>query len=125
TATQDYTLLDEQGRQLDAAVEARKAELREAEGKLQRLWEGNVGKEIEREDSQRMMVLAGRTRETMQEFLHRATARKIDRLSELITESFRFLVRKKTLVERILIDPAAFAITLYDSAGQALPRRRL
>jgi DNA sulfur modification protein DndD len=107
------------------AIEARKAELREAEGRLQRQWEGNVGKEFEREDYQRMVVLAGRTRETMQEFLHRATARKIDRLSELITESFRFLVRKKTLVERILIDPTTFAITLYDTGGHALPRRRL
>ena len=66
---------------------------------------------------------AGRTLE--QEFLRRATAQKIDRLSALITESFRYLLRKQTLVERILIDPATFAVTLYDDAGQALPRQRL
>jgi DNA sulfur modification protein DndD len=72
-----------------------------------------------------MALLAGRTRETMQEFLRRTTERKIDRLSDLITESFRFLVRKQTLVERILIDPATFAVTLYDGAGHALPRQRL
>src|SRR5262249_18161995 len=51
--------------------------------------------------------------------------RKIDRLSDLITESFRFLLRKQTLVSRILIDPVSFAITLYDDAGNALPRQRL
>ena len=61
----------------------------------------------------------------MQQFLHRATERKIDRLSHLITESFRFLLRKQTLVEQILIDPATFAITLYDAAGNALARQRL
>ena len=61
----------------------------------------------------------------MQEFLRRATERKIDRLSGLITESFRFLLRKKSMVERILIDPATFAITLYDRAGQALAKERL
>jgi hypothetical protein len=72
-----------------------------------------------------MVQLAGRTRETMQEFLRRATERKIDRLAQRITESFRFLLRKQTLVERIAIDPATFAITLNDSTGQALRRERL
>ena len=72
-----------------------------------------------------MLRLAGRTRETMGEFLERATQQKIDRLSALITESFRFLLRKQTLVERILIHPSTFAVTLYDSEGQAIPRQRL
>ena len=61
----------------------------------------------------------------MQDFLRRATERKIDRLSGLITESFRFLLRKKSMVERILIDPATFGITLYDRAGGALSKERL
>ena len=72
-----------------------------------------------------MMQLAGRTRETMQGFLQRVTAHKIDRLSAFITESFRFLLRKQMLVERILIDPVTFAITLYDDAGQAITKQRL
>ena len=45
--------------------------------------------------------------------------------SETITESFRFRLRKRTLVERILIDPTAFAVTLYDATGTVLPRHRL
>src|SRR5207302_8595558 len=65
------------------------------------------------------------TRDTMQVFLKRVTERKIDRLSTLITESFRFLLRKQTLVERILIDPTTFSITLYDDAGQAIAKQRL
>jgi len=125
TATQKFTLLEEQGRQLTAIVDARQEAVAEARKKLERLWQGSMTKEFEREDHQRMVGLAGRTRETMKEFLHRATARKIDRLSELITELFRFLVRKKTLVERILIDPGTFAVTLYDADGTALPRQRL
>ena len=56
----------------------------------------------------------------MKEFLARATLRKIDRLSDLITESFRFLLRKQTMVERIHIDPSSFAITLFNEAGHAL-----
>src|SRR4051794_16515106 len=81
--------------------------------------------EFAHEDAQRMLELAGRTRETMQVFLQQVTERKIDRLSALITESFQFLLRKQTLVEGIIIDPATFAITLYDQAGQALAKQRL
>ena len=55
----------------------------------------------------------------------RATERKISRLSDLITESFRYLLRKQTMVDRIHIDPASFAITLYNEAGHALSRERL
>ena len=61
----------------------------------------------------------------MQAFLRRATERKIDRLSALITESFRFLLRKKSMVERILIDPATFSITLFDREGRPLAKERL
>jgi DNA sulfur modification protein DndD len=71
------------------------------------------------------MELAGRTRETMQLLLQRVTASKIDRLSALISESFRFLLRKRTLVEGIIIDPATFSITLYYHSGQAIAKQRL
>ena len=61
----------------------------------------------------------------MQEFLRRATRSKIDRLAMLVTESFRFLLRKQSLVERVCIDPETFAITLYDDRGQAIAKQRL
>lgn len=50
---------------------------------------------------------------------------KIDRLSSLVTESFRFLLRKQTLVEQIMIDPQTFGITLYGADGQAIAKQRL
>jgi DNA sulfur modification protein DndD len=62
------------------------------------------------------------TRVEMKEFLERATERKIDRLSDLITESFRYLLRKQTMVERIHIDPSSFAITLFSESGHALAK---
>jgi DNA sulfur modification protein DndD len=124
-STHAFALLEEEARQRDAELEARKAELKDVGNRLERLWQGKIEEEFEREDALRMIELAGRTRETMQEFLRRATAQKIDRLSALITESFRFLLHKQRLVERILIDPVTFAITLYGADGQALPRHRL
>ena len=40
-------------------------------------------------------------------------------------ESFRFLLRKKTLLHQVQIDAATFAIHLFDNAGQAIPKHRL
>jgi DNA sulfur modification protein DndD len=48
-----------------------------------------------------------------------------DRLSMLITESFRFLLRKRSLVERIIIDPNTFAIALEDTEGRTVMKQRL
>lgn len=63
--------------------------------------------------------------ETMRTFLTRATAAKIDQLSRRVTKSFRFLLRKKTLVHEVQIDPATFAISLFDDHGHEIPKHRL
>jgi DNA sulfur modification protein DndD len=120
-ATQRNALLEDQSKRLERDVETKNVEVERARRQV----EAKVKKEFAEEDARHMAELAARTRETMQEFLRRATARKIDRLSHLITESFRFLLRKQTLVERIFIDPSGFAVTLFDSQGNALPRQRL
>jgi DNA sulfur modification protein DndD len=117
--------LNQQAVQLDAAVGAERDKVEECEDKLEKLWQGKIDKEFAQEDVRRMMDLVGRTRETMQVFLQRVTASKIDRLSALITESFRFLLRKQSLVERIIINPGTFTITLYDQSGQAVAKQRL
>ena len=84
-----------------------------------------VDEELRSEEHSRPARLLVRTQATMQDYLRRATQRKIDRLSQLVTESFRYLLRKQTLVERVLIDPDSFAITLYDDTGRAIPKQRL
>jgi DNA sulfur modification protein DndD len=117
--------LEAQARQLDEAKAAQQQKLKEYTSRLSKLWQGQVSEQFAEEDARRMFQLAGRTRETMQVFLGKVTARKIGRLSGFITESFRYLLRKRTLVERIDIDPATFAITLDDGAGRAIAKQRL
>ena len=80
---------------------------------------------VKASDANRMAALAGRTREAMREFLKRSTAAKIDRLSDYIFESFQFLLRKKSLVEGIQIDPETFEITLMSIDGAPIPKQRL
>lgn len=124
-ATEEFARLDEQAKALDADVAARRAELSAAEEKLVGVLQKDLHGKFEQEDSAKMAELAGRSREIMKEFLRRATEKKIDRLSEYITDGFRFLLRKGTLVERIQIDPSTFAVTLYERGGKPLSRDRL
>lgn len=84
-----------------------------------------VDGEIGSEEAARMMKLAVRTQETMTEYLKQATSRKIDRLSQLVSESFQFLLRKQALIDRVEINPESFRITLFDTKGEVLPKERL
>jgi DNA sulfur modification protein DndD len=79
--------LEGEAKRLDSAMTSLKGELAECERRLGKLFEGEVEKQFAQEDRARIVQLAARTRTTMQEFLRRATGRKIDRLSGLITES--------------------------------------
>lgn len=98
------------------------AELETAARKLRRKV---VDEQIHTEEEGRVANLLQRTKETMTQFLRVSTNRKIDRLSELVSSSFRYLLRKKTLVERVLIDPDTFAISLIDHQGRRVSKERL
>lgn len=84
-----------------------------------------VSAALEVEDDARLAALAARTREVMQAFLLRATERGIHRLAGEVTAALQHLLRKGTLVERVHLDPATFAATLYDRDGRRLSRDRL
>jgi DNA sulfur modification protein DndD len=124
-ATERYATLSEGAKRQDRAIEEKKNQWEAQRAKLQAIQEREAKDEFTRDDRARMARVAARTRDVMREFLVKATERKIDRLSDLISESFRFLCRKQTMVERIHIEPASFAVTLFDEAGHALSKERL
>jgi DNA sulfur modification protein DndD len=124
-ATQRAALLNDQAERLDETITPARAELKEAEDQMERLVRKRVEEEFAAEDHHRMLHLAERTGATMQEFLKRVTVQKIDRLSTLITESFQYLLRKSSFVQRITIDPMTFAITLHDGQGRGVSKQRL
>ncbi len=125
SATRRLTSLSEEFDRLESAIKDVRGELERCKARHQTAQKEQMDEDFKREDYQRMTTLVSRTRVIMQEFLSKATERKIERLSASITESFRFLLRKKTLVKRIYIDPLSFAIILYDETGHALPKQRL
>jgi DNA sulfur modification protein DndD len=90
-----------------------------------RICRDQIESDLANEESRRLGELSKKTQEIMAQFLDRATSAKIDRLSAFVTESFRFLLRKKELVERIEIDPSDFSITLFDTEGEPIQKSRL
>jgi DNA sulfur modification protein DndD len=124
-ASQEYAVLDQQSQRLNASLEAERQARSFIEEQVKRLRKKFADEEIANEEDIRLLQLLSRTQETMQVFLRRATENKIGRLAEYITESFRFLLRKKALVERVVIDPRTFAIELEDSSGQRISKQQL
>jgi DNA sulfur modification protein DndD len=124
-ASSELASLDQKIARIEKKLGGLRGERNDLDGKLKKLRRRVVDEEIRGEEEARMVKLLARTQETMTEFLRRATHSKIDRLSQLIGDSFRFLLRKKTLVQRVLIDPETFTITLYDDTGRPVPKRRL
>ncbi|MBP3954938.1 DNA sulfur modification protein DndD [Gemmata sp. G18] len=125
TVTTELAKLDQQAADLDSDIAEKKQAHETAEQKLLNHLRTSAKEGFAQEDHVRMAALASQTREKMTEFMRRATEKKIDRLSGLITDSFRYLLRKESLVERIQIEPSTFAVTLFDSRGTSLSRDRL
>jgi DNA sulfur modification protein DndD len=124
-AASEAAVLSQQAERMEKQLASLRGEEGVVEAVLQRLRRKVVDEQIRTEEDSRVAGLLQRTQETMRNFLRLATHRKIDRLSELVTDSFRFLLRKKTLVQRVTIDPRTFAITLVDSHGRMVSKERL
>jgi DNA sulfur modification protein DndD len=124
-ASQEFAVLDQHSQRLNASLEAERQARSFIEEQVRRLRKKFAEEEIANEEDIRLLQLLSRTQETMQVFLRRATENKIGRLAEYITDSFRFLLRKKALVERVVIDPRTFAIELEDSSGQRISKQQL
>jgi len=82
-------------------------------------------RELEREDSERLLHFSERTRSTLQMFRQRVLEARISVLETEVLESFRYLLAKRNLVDAIRIDPATFSLTVQSVDGETLPTDRL
>ena len=82
-------------------------------------------RELEREDSERLLHFSERARSTVQMFRQRVLEARISVLETEVLDSFRHLLAKKHLVDAIRIDPATFALTVRSVDGETLPTDRL
>lgn len=124
-AVAELTSLDQRVNRLEKRLAGLRSEREDLQKQLQRLRSKIIEEEICSEEEARLGRLVTSTQKTMKEFLALSLTRKLDRLSELITESLRYLLRKKQLVQRVQIDPHTLRVNLYDQTGSPIPKQRL
>ncbi len=81
--------------------------------------------EIASERASIRLALAAQARDAAAEYLRRLTVAKMAELERQALESFQRLSRKDNFVERLRINPVNFAVSLYDSRGELIPKSSL
>ena len=106
-------------------VESAESELGRLERTLAHLQQVDARARLGRHEKSRIVSHSVRARTTLKEFRRRVIARNVEQIEHLVLESFQQLLRKTSLVNRIAIDPATFALSLFAPGGGRLDPRRL
>lgn len=89
------------------------------------LLEKIVDVEFEHEDHSRLIFHSQKVRKTLDVFRHAVIERHVARISQLVFDSYRQLLRKQSLVSDLKIDPQSFALELRGPKGKVLSPDRL
>lgn len=110
---------------LEADLDRTKREHEHRWDQYSRRMKEDVDEQVEQQTITRVITHAERVRDTMARFRSEVLKRRVHRIEELVLESFRFLLRKESLVAGLHIDPKTFAMTLAAPDGRALSPERL
>jgi DNA sulfur modification protein DndD len=111
--------------QLDESLQQARRLSEEADARYRKLIEKQVRADFSQEASARLLRRSAGVRGAIETFRKRLLARHVERIEGFILESARSLIRKKTLIKGLRIDPTDFHLDLLDSRGKLLPTGRL
>lgn len=80
---------------------------------------------ITRENESTLFKASERVQSTLAQYRKKLTERKLDNLETQITQRFKLLLHKPSLVHRITVNADTFELTLYDTTGEPMPIYRL
>lgn len=80
---------------------------------------------IDVKNTDHLLRSAQKVQQTLDCYKQRLKRHKFNRLEHLITECFLYLLHKSNLVHRVQIDTDRFALSLYNQAGEPIPKHRL
>lgn len=103
-------------------VKRRKEDLNKT---LSQLLEDELDSRLLNEDSQRMIRHSQKVRRTLGQLKLNIISKKVHRIESLMFESFQSLLRKKTLITGLKINPETFEFSLIDHVGGILHVDRL
>lgn len=72
-----------------------------------------------------LLETAPRVQATLAAFRDQLTKNKLSALETQVTQYFKLLLHKASLVSQVMVDPATFRLDLYDTEGAPLPIQRL
>lgn len=75
---------------------------------------------IDLKNTNHMLTTANKVKHTLAEFKQRLKLHKLNRLEELVTKHFLYLLRKPDFVHRVQIDTDTFQLSLFDQEGNQL-----
>src|SRR5207253_1823275 len=87
--------------------------------------EKTVEKEFEKEDSSRIVLHSQKARQTLEKFREKVLTHHVNKIERVVLDSFRQLLRKKSLVSDLKIEPKRLTIELRGTKGQILSPERL
>ena len=105
-------------RSLESSIETAERQYTSA---LRRFAEG----EIDIREESRLRAHSARVRQTLSVFRERLLDRQLERVEQLVLESFRVLLSKKSLVTRVEINRSTFEVSLSDGKGRHINASRL
>ena len=113
----------------DARIVAEAERLdREAERGARRLtglMEADIRDRERRDDRERVLRSAAKVHETLSAFRRAVVDRHVSRIEHLVLESYQHLLRKTSLVNRLVIDADTYSLTLFGKAGEAVRAENL
>lgn len=110
---------------LGAQVDELAGELARREAALATELEKALDAGLEQEDADRVVLHSGRVRATLGRFRRALVMRRVSQIEQLIFDSFQQLLRKRSLVTGMSIDPERFTVELHGPDGRPLPPDRL
>ncbi|MFK4792200.1 DNA sulfur modification protein DndD [Sphingobium sp. ZW T5_29] len=110
-----------EGEQLDRL----RRDLERAQAEISRFTADDKEAQLAQDDRARVLLHVSKVRETLDKFRDAVIRRHLARIEALVLDSFQQLLRKKTLVANLRIDPETFHLALTGRDGNPLPPDRL
>ncbi len=113
--------LTEFGEKQDQSMKA----IERKQSEIDNILDANLRSQFANEKSARVISQTEATRSLLSEYRSRMSARHVQRLEQLILESYQLLMRKQSLVADIKIDTQSFEPSLYATNRELIPLDRL
>ncbi len=120
----DHNVLNHKIKHIDGECERIINHLTQKKTSISNLFESKIAGEYDKDAIQRTITHSLKVRKTLGKYRSEIIRHNINHLEQLILDCFKQLLRKKTLLEKLEINPETFEMSLYASDGCALQSER-